>query len=223
MPNNLSVTDYNGCLCRRSGVGSTNDWDLNLDYPDGTICFFVGGRCRRSYRHDRRLGAEATDEWCMSLSATTAQPRSSTLTEDLPTRARSRSRSGAHRLQLGRQASNPSGIRLLRRRLAHVALYTGAARRRHGRRPRRRQLRRRHKSRARRRRRPHRRHRRPGHSRTRQHDRPSTPSWQHTDTCAGGDPSTDTQIWMPLTTVTGGVPEFVWDGDDELIPTLVAI
>ena len=36
----------------------------------------------------------------------------------------------------------------------------------------------------------------------------------------GDDPSTDTLVWMPLTTVTGGVPELVWDADDSLIPTL---
>lgn len=29
------------------------------------------------------------------------------------------------------------------------------------------------------------------------------------------------KVWMPLTTVTGGVPELVWDGDDSLIPTEV--
>lgn len=31
------------------------------------------------------------------------------------------------------------------------------------------------------------------------------------------------QVWMPLTTVTGGVPELVWDADDSLIPTLVSL
>lgn len=40
---------------------------------------------------------------------------------------------------------------------------------------------------------------------------------------AGGAAVTDTAAWMPLTTVTGGVPELVWDGDDDLIPTLVSI
>ena len=29
-----------------------------------------------------------------------------------------------------------------------------------------------------------------------------------------GDPADDTLVWMPLTTVTGGVPELVWDADD---------
>lgn len=29
--------------------------------------------------------------------------------------------------------------------------------------------------------------------------------------------------WMPLTTVVGGEPELVWDGDDSLIPTLTPI
>ena len=42
-------------------------------------------------------------------------------------------------------------------------------------------------------------------------------------TGGGGASVTDTTAWMPLTTVTGGVPELVWDGDDELIPTLIAI
>lgn len=31
------------------------------------------------------------------------------------------------------------------------------------------------------------------------------------------------RVWMPLTTVVGGVPELVWDADDSLIPTEVAI
>ena len=33
----------------------------------------------------------------------------------------------------------------------------------------------------------------------------------------------DVAVWMPLTTVVGGVPELVWDSDDSLIPTLVPI
>jgi hypothetical protein len=37
------------------------------------------------------------------------------------------------------------------------------------------------------------------------------------------DPASDTHVWMPLTTVVGGVPELVWDADDSLIPTLVPI
>lgn len=28
-------------------------------------------------------------------------------------------------------------------------------------------------------------------------------------------------VWMPLTTVVGGVPELVWDANDSLIPTLI--
>lgn len=40
---------------------------------------------------------------------------------------------------------------------------------------------------------------------------------------AGSDPADDTQVWMPLTTVVGGTPELVWDGDDSLIPTLVSV
>jgi hypothetical protein len=37
------------------------------------------------------------------------------------------------------------------------------------------------------------------------------------------DPADDTSAWMPLTTVVGGDPELVWDGDDSLIPTLVPL
>ena len=40
------------------------------------------------------------------------------------------------------------------------------------------------------------------------------------DATAGGATPTDTLAWMPLTTVTGGVPELVWDATDDLIPTL---
>lgn len=39
----------------------------------------------------------------------------------------------------------------------------------------------------------------------------------------GGSPVDDAQVWMPLTTVTGGTPELVWDADDSLIPTLIPI
>lgn len=31
------------------------------------------------------------------------------------------------------------------------------------------------------------------------------------------------KAWMPLTTVVSGVPDLVWDGDDELIPTLATV
>jgi hypothetical protein len=34
------------------------------------------------------------------------------------------------------------------------------------------------------------------------------------------DPSLQTTVWMPLTTVVGGVPDLVWSGTDNLIPTL---
>lgn len=34
---------------------------------------------------------------------------------------------------------------------------------------------------------------------------------------------TETHVWMPLTTVVGGVPELVWEDDDSLIPTKVPI
>jgi hypothetical protein len=36
-------------------------------------------------------------------------------------------------------------------------------------------------------------------------------------------PSADTHVWMPLTTVVDGEPVLVWDDDDSLIPTLVAL
>lgn len=39
----------------------------------------------------------------------------------------------------------------------------------------------------------------------------------------GGDPADDAHIWMPLTSVVGGEPVLVWDGDDNLIPTLTPI
>lgn len=42
-------------------------------------------------------------------------------------------------------------------------------------------------------------------------------------THAGIDPADATHVWMPLTTVVGGVPELVWDADDSLIPTLVPL
>lgn len=31
----------------------------------------------------------------------------------------------------------------------------------------------------------------------------------------------DAAVWMPLTTVVGGVPQLVWDADGSLIPTKV--
>ena len=40
------------------------------------------------------------------------------------------------------------------------------------------------------------------------------------DATGGGATPADTLAWMPLTTVTGGVPELVWDATDDLIPTL---
>ena len=39
---------------------------------------------------------------------------------------------------------------------------------------------------------------------------------------ATGAQPADAYAWMPLTTVTGGVPELVWDATDDLIPTLDA-
>ena len=35
--------------------------------------------------------------------------------------------------------------------------------------------------------------------------------------------ATVTRVWMPLTTVVGGVPELVWGVDGSLIPTEVPI
>jgi hypothetical protein len=42
-------------------------------------------------------------------------------------------------------------------------------------------------------------------------------------TGGGGDPADDPTVWLPLTTVIGGVPDLVWDANDSLIPTLTAI
>ncbi len=42
-------------------------------------------------------------------------------------------------------------------------------------------------------------------------------------TGGGGEPVDDAQVWMPLTTVVAGVPDLVWDGTDNLIPTLTPI
>ncbi len=38
-----------------------------------------------------------------------------------------------------------------------------------------------------------------------------------------GSPAADVSVWMPLTTVVGGEPVLVWDGSDQLIPTLTPI
>lgn len=47
---------------------------------------------------------------------------------------------------------------------------------------------------------------------------------EKTITIAGpGVPADDTHVWMPLTTVVGGEPVLVWDGDDSLIPDLVPV
>lgn len=40
---------------------------------------------------------------------------------------------------------------------------------------------------------------------------------------AASDPASDTRVWMPLTTVVGGVPQLVFDADGSVIPTLVPI
>jgi hypothetical protein len=37
----------------------------------------------------------------------------------------------------------------------------------------------------------------------------------------GADWVNTRRVWMPLTTVIAGVPEFVWDSDDSLVPTEV--
>jgi hypothetical protein len=39
----------------------------------------------------------------------------------------------------------------------------------------------------------------------------------------GSEPIDQTEVWMPLTSVDGDEPVLVWDGDDSLIPTLVAL
>lgn len=44
-----------------------------------------------------------------------------------------------------------------------------------------------------------------------------------TITIANSAPVDDDLVWMPLTTVDGGEPVLVWDGDDSLIPTLTPI
>lgn len=38
-----------------------------------------------------------------------------------------------------------------------------------------------------------------------------------------GSAASDTEVWMPLTTVVSGVPDFVWDANNSLIPTLVPL
>ncbi len=43
-----------------------------------------------------------------------------------------------------------------------------------------------------------------------------------TSASVGGTTPTDTHGWMPLTTVSGGSPELVWDADNTLIPDYVA-
>lgn len=40
---------------------------------------------------------------------------------------------------------------------------------------------------------------------------------------SGGDPADDTYAWMPLTSVVAGDPVLVWDGDDNLVPTLTPV
>lgn len=47
--------------------------------------------------------------------------------------------------------------------------------------------------------------------------------WVEWAGAAGGGPAADTAVWMPLTTVSAGVPELVWGGDDGLIPTLIPL
>lgn len=42
-------------------------------------------------------------------------------------------------------------------------------------------------------------------------------------TPAASSPADDAFAWMPLTTVDGGEPVLVWDGDNNLIPTLVPV
>lgn len=48
--------------------------------------------------------------------------------------------------------------------------------------------------------------------------------WERdTDSAGSGDPHYDEYVWMPLTTVLAGVPQLVWDDDDNLIPTLTPL
>ena len=42
-------------------------------------------------------------------------------------------------------------------------------------------------------------------------------------TAASSNPADDPAVWLPLTTVSGGNPELVWDADDNLIPTLTPL
>jgi hypothetical protein len=44
-----------------------------------------------------------------------------------------------------------------------------------------------------------------------------------TITATASDPVDDTHAWMPLTSVVSGDPVLVWDGDDNLIPTLTPL
>jgi hypothetical protein len=39
----------------------------------------------------------------------------------------------------------------------------------------------------------------------------------------GGDPATDTKVWMPLSTTVGGEDVLVYDASHQLIPTLTPI
>jgi hypothetical protein len=49
------------------------------------------------------------------------------------------------------------------------------------------------------------------------------PTFDGTDFVPEAPGASASAVWMPLTTVVGGDPELVWDGDDSLIPTLTPI
>lgn len=49
------------------------------------------------------------------------------------------------------------------------------------------------------------------------------PTFDGTDFVPETPGASATHVWMPLTTVVGGVPDLVWDANDSLIPTWVPV